>query len=296
MRNLSFLLLTLIVLISCSSTQNKNREQNIDSIFKKMESQGVDTKKPLLYGFFFYDKDKSKLEKLKEELLKDNYKLVRLEMTEKQQFILHVEKIEIHSRTSLLEREGQLEKLAEKFQISTYDGWDVGNVDSKKPLVSNDSFEKSLENKTDAELYKIANELYWNETLDKAIIVFQKCIEHNYKIDTCNYEQGVSYISIGQKETGLKKLEEAIRINPKYFKAYFNIAATSYDNHEYEKTIEYYKKAAKLDSKNDKVYYGIAAAQYLLGSYKEAKNNCQIALNINPANDDAKNLLANMSH
>ena len=101
-----------------------------------MELQGVDTKKTLLYGYFFYDKDKSKLENLKNELLKDNYKLVRLEMTEKKVFILHVEKVEIHTRASLLDRENQLEKLSKKFKIVTYDGWDVGNAEPTKPLVT----------------------------------------------------------------------------------------------------------------------------------------------------------------
>lgn len=294
MKKIIYLLFILLNFISCSRAQDKERQANINSIFDKLELQGVDTKKPLLYGFFFYDKDKSKLEKFKEELLKDNYKLVRLENTEKQEFILHVEKVEIHSRTSLLERENHLEKLSKTFQVAKYDGWDVGNADATKPLVSKDSFDKSLDNKSDIELYKIANDLYDSEINDKAVIVFQKCINRNYKLDTCHYKQGVSYISLGQTKIGIERLEEALKINPKYFKACFNIGATCYDNQEYQKSIEYYQKAAILEPKDDRVYYGIAASQFVLGKLKDAEVNCQTALKFNPNNDNAKTLLENI--
>ena len=93
MRIIIPILLTFLSITSCLKAQNKERQANINSIFDKMELQGVDTKKPLLYGYFFFDWDKSKLEKLKEELLKDNYKLVRLESAENQEFILHIEAI-----------------------------------------------------------------------------------------------------------------------------------------------------------------------------------------------------------
>ena len=129
---------------ACSTAQDKDRQASINSIFEKMELQGVDTKKPLLFSYFFFDQDRSKLEKLRDELLRDNYKLVKFEKTEKQEFVLQVEKLEIHSRSSLLERENQLDKLSEKFKVATFDGWDVGNADPTKPLAATDNFETSL--------------------------------------------------------------------------------------------------------------------------------------------------------
>lgn len=291
MRKIIIILLTIVNIVSCATAQDKERQANINSIFDKIELQGVDISKPLLYGYFFYDKDKSKLEKLKNELLKDNYKLVRLEKTEKQEFILHVEKVEIHTRASLLEREKWLEQIAEKFQVQTYDGWDVGNADPTQPLVAEENIYKSLQSKTDEELYKLANDFYDSEIYDKAVAIFQKCIDHNYKPDTCYYKQGVCYVSTGQAKTGIEKLEQAIKINSKYFNACFNIGAACYDNHEYQKSVEYYQKAAKLDSKNDDVYYGIAAAQFVLGQLNNAEMNCKTALNLNPNNYNAKTLL-----
>lgn len=295
MRKIIALFFALWSITNCSPVQDNERQVHIDTIFDKMELQGVDTKKPLLYGYFFYDQDPSKLEKLKDELLKDNYKLVRLEKTEEQEFILHVEKVELHSRASLLERENQLEQLSKTFQVASYDGWDVGNPDPTKPLISkDDDFEKSLDNKSAAELYKMAIELYDSKSHDKAVVVFQKCIESNYKLDTCYYKQGVSYLDLGQAKIGIEKFEAALKINPKYVKACFNIGATCYDIEEYQKSIDYYQKAAKLDPKDDRVYYGIAAAQFMLGNLKAAEENCQMALKLNPGNENAKALLGDL--
>lgn len=295
MKKIFYLLVIFIIFIGCTNAQNTKRMDNINSIFDKMELQNVSTKKPLLFGYFFYDKDKSKLENLKNELLKDNYKLVRLEMTKKKEFILHVEKVEIHTRASLLNRENQLEKLSKKFNIESYDGWDVGNADPTKPLVSKSDFDKSLDIKTDPELYKLATELYDSEAYDKAIIIFNKCIERNIKTDTSNYKLGVSYLGVGQIETGVAKLEEAIRLNPNYFKACFNLGATYYDNQQYQKSIDYYQKAAKINPKDDKVFYGIAASQFVLGQYQNAETNCKIALKLNSNNTNATTLLDNIS-
>lgn len=295
MRKIIALFFALLSITSCAPVQDNERQTNINSIFDQMELQGVDTKQPLLYGYFFYDQDQSKLAELKDELLKDNYKLVRLEKAEDQEFILHVEKVEIHSRASLLERENQLDQLSKTFKVATYDGWDVGNPDPSKPLVpKDDSSEKSLDNKSPAELYKMANELYNSKSHDKAISVFQKCIESNYKLDTSFYKQGVSYLDLGQAKLGIEKFETALKINPKYVKACFNIGATCYDIEEYQKSIDYYQKAAKLDPKDDRVYYGIAASQFMLGQLKAAEENCQMALKLNPGNENAKALLGDM--
>lgn len=294
MRKLTYIFFTILGFISCSTAQDNEKQVNINSIFDKMELQGVDTKKPLLYGFFFYDKDKLKLEKLKDELVKNDYKVVRLEITEKQLFILHVEKVEIHSRTSLFDRENQLDKLSKKFQVATYDGWDVGNADPTKPLVSENKPDNYFDSKSNEELFTIANGFYDSETNDKAVLVFQKCIERNYKLDTCYYKQGVSYISLGQTKIGLEKLEEALKINPKYYKACFNIGVTCSENKEYQKSIDYYQKAAKLDPKDDRAYYGIAASQFILGKLKDAEFNCLTALKINPNNTYANTLLNNI--
>ena len=149
---------------------------------------------------------------------------------------------------------------------------------------------ETFDNKTAVQIYEIANKFYDNETNDKAVIAFQKCIDLNYKKDTCYYKQGISYIGLNQTAIGIEKLEEALKINPEYFKACYNMGVVCYDTQNYLKSIEYYQKAEKLNPKDDRIYYGIACSQFALGQIKDAKINCQKALQLNPNNNDAKTL------
>jgi tetratricopeptide (TPR) repeat protein len=157
-------------------------------------------------------------------------------------------------------------------------------------------FGKSLDAKTDQELYKIANELYDSDINDKAVIAFQKCIERNYNLDTSYYKQGVSYIGLGQSKIGVEKLEQALKINPKYYKACFNIGVACYDNQEYHKSIDFYQKAVSLEPNDDRSYYGIAASQFVLGHFKDSEANCQMALKLNPENENAMALLKSIKN
>lgn len=93
-----------------------------------------------------------------------------------------------------------------------------------------------------------------------------------------------------QPETGVEKFEKALSINPKFFKACFNIGAITYDNREYEKSITYYQKALLLDSSEAKVYYGIAASQFVLQRFNEAEVNCKLSLKLDPKDENANTL------
>src|SRR5438132_10098959 len=96
------LIFILTVLSSCQSkaqtAKNTNDVALINSIFDKIEAQGVDTRQNLLYGYFFFDKDKSKLEELKNDLIARSYRFVALDQKDNGEFMLHVEKVEKHTR------------------------------------------------------------------------------------------------------------------------------------------------------------------------------------------------------
>ncbi|WP_421795805.1 hypothetical protein [Haliscomenobacter sp.] len=55
MRKIIALFFALLSIMSCSSVQDDEKQEHIDTIFDEMELQGVDIKKPLLYGYYFYD-------------------------------------------------------------------------------------------------------------------------------------------------------------------------------------------------------------------------------------------------
>jgi tetratricopeptide (TPR) repeat protein len=154
------------------------------------------------------------------------------------------------------------------------------------------AFENKISRIKNTELVSLSDKLYESQTEStKTIIVLKECVKRNLDKGNCLYRLGVSYIENGEIENGIKELEKAIKIEPKNFKAYFNIGAVCYDIKQYEKSVEYYQKALEIEPKNDACYYGIALSEYILNKKKSSKQNCEKALQLNPNNINAKLLL-----
>jgi tetratricopeptide (TPR) repeat protein len=266
-------------------------EDNIDEIFTKMELQGIKTNSEMLYGYFFYGKNKKQLEKLGKALQKEDYQIVRLdEVTEDKTNILHIEKIEIQSRETLRNKKKKFKILAEKYNVE-YDGWDVGSKNPKEPITSQNKFIEYLNSLSNLELFVNSKKLYDLNDYPNALIGFDICVQRKIKVDTSLFCLSNCLIEVGQVEIGLKTLKKVIDINPKHEKALFNIATISYDLEKTDDAIEYYKKVLEVNPKRDEAFYGIAAGEYVKGKHKKAKEYCQKALDINPDNTLAQELL-----
>lgn len=87
----------------------------------------------MLWGFYFTNRTKEPLAPVAKQLEKKGYRVVSIYLDEaKENWWLHVEKVEIHSIDSLLKREIELTELAAVNGLGSYDGWDVGPVISGK--------------------------------------------------------------------------------------------------------------------------------------------------------------------
>jgi hypothetical protein len=82
---------------------------------------------PLLWGYFFFDPSEDKLTQAGVELENAGYHLVGVGPVQgKPLFRLHVEKVEVHTPSSLNQRNIEFYEFAEKHSIASYDGMDVG--------------------------------------------------------------------------------------------------------------------------------------------------------------------------
>lgn len=110
--------------------------EGIEQIFAEARQEdNWNTDEPMLYSFYFVDKDVDKLEKLGHKLDADGYDFVDIfelgdEETKKStgEYLLHIDKIEEHTAESLAQRNVDFQKLAEEFEIETYDGWEFGEI------------------------------------------------------------------------------------------------------------------------------------------------------------------------
>ncbi len=89
----------------------------------------------MLYSYYFVDEDVDKLEKLGLKLEADGYDFLDIfelgdEETDEStgEYLLHIDKIEIHTPESLAALNVEFAKLAEECEIASYDGWEFGEV------------------------------------------------------------------------------------------------------------------------------------------------------------------------
>jgi regulator of RNase E activity RraB len=90
---------------------------------------------PHLFTYYFVDADVDKLEKLGNHLQSQGYDFIDVfelgdEETEKPtgEYLLHIDKEEVHTPESLATRNVEFSRLAEEFEVETYDGWEFGEV------------------------------------------------------------------------------------------------------------------------------------------------------------------------
>lgn len=271
--------------------EKNERLDNLNRIITVLELQGVDFNQPFLYGYFFLDANLEKLDKLSEKLAEQGFSKVTIEKKDSELYFLHMEKIESHNQKSLLERLNEFDQLAKDEGIELFDGWDVGHVDASKPLVSEEQFKNKVETINVNDLYDYANALLENGVYERAISVFDKCIENSIEVENSLYTQFICFDYLGEPENVIWKLKEVLKINPNHFKSCYNMGAVSYDLENFDESIEFYEKAAKINSNDDNVFYGIALSQYCLGNMVEAELNCKKALSLNNDNEHAGQLL-----
>ena len=106
----------------------KISQAQIDAMFANMRAHAPwDVEGPLLWSFFFLDADKSKLQSAGADLAAQGYRFVDVSSTRAaDRFRLRVERVEVLTPVTLYSRDIELEALARKFGIQSYDGFDVG--------------------------------------------------------------------------------------------------------------------------------------------------------------------------
>jgi Regulator of ribonuclease activity B len=102
----------------------------LEQMFANMKNKsGWNTSGELLWGYFFTDPQPQKLEPLAAHLVELGYRFVSIyETDDRSTHFLHVERIEAHTPASLFSLNTQMNALAMKFAVASYDGMDVGPV------------------------------------------------------------------------------------------------------------------------------------------------------------------------
>lgn len=116
-----------------ANAQAGGSRDELEKMFANISQQTQwDISKNMLWGYFFTNPSRQPLELASRDLAKSGYRVVQIYLSDKKNsndpdlWWLHVERVEIHSVTSLFKRNAELSALAARYGLASYDGMDVG--------------------------------------------------------------------------------------------------------------------------------------------------------------------------
>jgi regulator of RNase E activity RraB len=117
-------------------TKADTQLEGIKEIFEEARREdGWNLDEEMLYSYYWVDESVEKLEKLGLHLEKEGYDFIDIfelgeegSETPTGEYLLHIDKVETHTPESLAERNVEFQKLADEYEIQTYDGWEFGEV------------------------------------------------------------------------------------------------------------------------------------------------------------------------
>lgn len=138
MRGALFAIVLGACLLSCKGEPEKTRttpscidEKLVASLFKEIRRKGAwDLDEPLLWAYYFEDREQEPLVALRSSLEQSGYSFVELMAPERpgDSYVLHMSRVEKHSAASLNARNRKLCSVAKKLKVGAYKGMDVGPV------------------------------------------------------------------------------------------------------------------------------------------------------------------------
>jgi hypothetical protein len=132
--------LVLSLFSACASAHEGTviaKEQLVEMFKGMAKDTKWDLSKPMLWGYFFTDGSKAKLEHAAPLLQKQGYHFVSVYLSDKEHpkdpdlWWLHVEKVELHTPDTLDRRNKALEQFAKEQGLGSYDGMDVGPASAR---------------------------------------------------------------------------------------------------------------------------------------------------------------------
>ena len=263
----------------------------VDSIFNQAELQLGGTNQRLRYDYYFTDRDKEQLQDLSEKLTNDSFEIISLGQLEKKKWQLQAMKHQMHTRESIHEMDKHMKNLAYRLLVDNYDGFTITTADIDALKIPDEEFVAFTKSLEDELLFKVANDLLKRNSYDKAMVPLRESIDRHFKEDTANLLMGNALIATNEYVKGIEYWEEARNINQKYLEAYKKLGTILFENSHFNRSLYNFQEADTIKPNDDQILYHIAETLYMLERYNESYAYAKRAVNINPKNVYAQDLL-----
>lgn len=119
------------------------------------------------------------------------------------------------------------------------------------------------------------------EDIEK-IISGDNSVDRTPQIAKNKNDEGVAAFARGEIEKAISLYSDAIRIDPSYHLAIYNLGNSYFEIEDYKNAIKNFEKVVMLDSKDEYAYYNLAMSYYKLGELNTATVYYQKAVDISP--------------
>ena len=115
----------------------------------------------------------------------------------------------------------------------------------------------------------------------EAIEAFKEAIKINPDYPKAYYNLGFALGKSGMHKEATEAYKQAIRINPNYYDAYLNLGAAYGNSGMYKEAVDAFKQAIRVNSKSAEAHYNLGFAYLLLNDKNSAVNEYEILKNLN---------------
>jgi len=101
-------------------------------------------------------------------------------------------------------------------------------------------------------------------------------------LSTIYGNRGTAYSSKGDHDHAIQDFNEAIRLNPNNFRAYFDRGQAYNSKDDFDRAIQDFSEAVRLNTNDTSYYYSRGSAYYNKGDYDRAIQDYNEAIRLNP--------------
>lgn len=109
------------------------------------------------------------------------------------------------------------------------------------------------------------------------------------------YNQGIDYYKIGQYDNAIASFKNAIKLDPNYIDAYYNLGTVLESLHQYDAALAVFKQVIVRKPEDYDSVYKAAWLSYKMGEYQKAKTYLSIIPPNSSRGKDAQALAAEMN-
>jgi tetratricopeptide (TPR) repeat protein len=153
---------------------------------------------------------------------------------------------------------------------------------NKKNLAEREDARKDERLASAVQLYQTGSVLLWAEDYEKALPYFAEAVKRNPDFAEAYFQIAYCLGKLGRYPEAIELYQEVLRIKPGDIDTFNNLCVAYNILGRYQEAIEFCKKAIQVKADLPEAYNNLGWAYHRLGRYQEAIESCKQAIRLKP--------------